>query len=420
MRRNPFTFESEEAENQSQFEDSFEFFDNENEGEFDEYEFDEAEGEFDGFELDEYENESGEAAYEGEIRRGGGGRFPARQTRFRSRPRSPQRPKPRRPRSPIGYPPPFFSVSSNLAAPFQDNPELIRLVQSLLNRVSGLNLPVDGVLNVETRSAIRNFQNKNDAADKNTGSNAEPAGDNAEPFSTDNGKATAQSEFEYFELELDDEVNRQSTGYARWIQQSLNKILGLRLTVDGVVGTLTRSAIRSFQQRYGLTADGVVGPITEAAMIRAGASQPPQSSAPSVPTPGTGGTIDTVLVRGVRVARQIAPQVESLLAAAERDGVRLSGGGFRTRDQQIALRIAHCGGNTHYNIYEKPSSQCSPPTAPPGYSNHEKGLAIDFTYNGQGIETHSNPGYIWLANNAEKYGLYNLPSEPWHWSVNGK
>ena len=161
-------------------------------------------------------------------------------------------------------------------------------------------------------------------------------------------------------------MNRQSTEYARWIQQSLNKILGTRLVVDGIVGTITRSAIRSFQQRYGLTADSVVGPITEAAMIRVGASQPPQSSAPSVPTPGTGGTVDTVVVRGIRVARQIAPQVESLLAAAERDGVRLSGGGFRTRDQQIALRIAHCGGNSHYNIYEKPSSQCSPPTAPPG------------------------------------------------------
>jgi LAS superfamily LD-carboxypeptidase LdcB len=150
---------------------------------------------------------------------------------------------------------------------------------------------------------------------------------------------------------------------------------------------------------------------------------PPQSGGPASynPTPSVPtGAPDIVSVRGIKVARQIAAQVEALLAAATRDGVKLSGGGFRTSEQQINLRIAHCGGNTHYHIYEKPSSECTPPTAPPGRSNHEKGLAIDFTYNGQTIKSRSSPGFLWLAQNAAKYGLYNLPSEPWHWSVNGK
>jgi hypothetical protein len=149
------------------------------------------------------------------------------------------------------------------------------------------------------------------------------------------------------------------------------------------------------------------------------ASSPAPSYLPGAPKTSTG-TPDIVTVRGIRVARQIAPQIEGLLAAAEKDGVKLSGGGYRSSEQQIKLRIAHCGGNTPYNIYEKPSSQCTPPTAPPGRSNHEKGLAIDFTYNGQGIKSRSNPGFVWLSRNAAKYGLYNLPSEPWHWSVNGK
>jgi hypothetical protein len=50
---------------------------------------------------------------------------------------------------------------------------------------------------------------------------------------------------------------------------------------------------------------------------------------------------------------------------------------------------------------------------------HERGLAIDFTYNGSTIGSHSSPGYKWLAAHAGEYGLYNLPSEPWHWSTNG-
>jgi hypothetical protein len=61
-------------------------------------------------------------------------------------------------------------------------------------------------------------------------------------------------------------INRRSPAYVRWVQQALNKIMGLRLTVDGVMGPATRSAIRSFQQKHGLAADGIVGVKTEAAI----------------------------------------------------------------------------------------------------------------------------------------------------------
>ncbi|MGH9112319.1 MAG: hypothetical protein ACRDZN_08480 [Acidimicrobiales bacterium] len=30
-----------------------------------------------------------------------------------------------------------------------------------------------------------------------------------------------------------------------------------------------------------------------------------------------------------------------------------------------------------------------------------------------------SPCYRWLAGRAASYGLYNLPSEAWHWSTNG-
>jgi hypothetical protein len=72
------------------------------------------------------------------------------------------------------------------------------------------------------------------------------------------------------------------------VQKSLNQILGLRLTEDGISGPATRSAIRSFQQRQGLTADGVMGPQTERALVSAGAgSSPTGGPAPGAVSPAT-------------------------------------------------------------------------------------------------------------------------------------
>jgi peptidoglycan hydrolase-like protein with peptidoglycan-binding domain len=73
------------------------------------------------------------------------------------------------------------------------------------------------------------------------------------------------------------EVSRSSPAYIRWVQSSLNRIMGLRLAVDGIMGSQTRSAVRSFQQQRGLVVDGVVGSRTEAALIAAGAGPPPVS-----------------------------------------------------------------------------------------------------------------------------------------------
>ena len=35
------------------------------------------------------------------------------------------------------------------------------------------------------------------------------------------------------------------------------------------------------------------------------------------------------------------------------------------------------------------------------------------------IRSRSHPAFQWLAANAERFGFYNLPSEPWHWSTTG-
>jgi hypothetical protein len=124
------------------------------------------------------------------------------------------------------------------------------------------------------------------------------------------------------------------------------------------------------------------------------------------------------VVRGIPIHRSIAANLESMLAAASADGVQISGSGYRSSARQVQLRRAHCG-STPFDVYEKPASQCSPPTARPGRSMHERGLAVDLTVGGRAITTRSSPAFRWLADNASRFGFFNLPSEPWHWSVNG-
>lgn len=129
------------------------------------------------------------------------------------------------------------------------------------------------------------------------------------------------------------------------------------------------------------------------------------------------GSVSLTTVRGITVASSIAGKLASMLNAAEAAGISFSGGGYRDSNQQVATRRRNCG-SSEYDVYSKPASSCSPPTARPGSSMHERGLAVDFTANGR-ILTRSSAGYRWLKGNASRYGFYNLPSEPWHWSVNG-
>jgi LAS superfamily LD-carboxypeptidase LdcB len=107
-----------------------------------------------------------------------------------------------------------------------------------------------------------------------------------------------------------------------------------------------------------------------------------------------------------------------MLASAAASGFVFSGTGYRDSSQQIALRMQNCGTSS-YAIYEMSPDACRPPTARPGASKHEQGLAIDFSWNGSVINSRSSPAFQWLAANAGSFGFANLPSEPWHWSVDG-
>ncbi len=118
-------------------------------------------------------------------------------------------------------------------------------------------------------------------------------------------------------------------------------------------------------------------------------------------------------VGNIVVAESISGQLAEMIAHAAADGIALDGWGWRSHEQQISLRAAHCA-----DIWTTPASECNPPTAVPGTSRHEFGLAIDFHAGGAALGS-TSPEFQWLSQHAATYGFFNLPSEPWHWSIDG-
>ncbi|HWS34540.1 MAG TPA: D-alanyl-D-alanine carboxypeptidase family protein [Actinoplanes sp.] len=123
---------------------------------------------------------------------------------------------------------------------------------------------------------------------------------------------------------------------------------------------------------------------------------------------------DTSSVYGVTVHRNVAFAFKRMVDDAAKAGVQISGGGFRTKERQIELRTI----NGCPDVWTAPSSSCRVPTAIPGRSLHEIGLAVDISSGGKTI-SRKTKAFTWLQANAAKYGYVNLPSEAWHWSITG-
>lgn len=142
---------------------------------------------------------------------------------------------------------------------------------------------------------------------------------------------------------------------------------------------------------------------------------------------------------GIKVNSQISGSIKLMLDAATAAGVALSGGGFRTLQDQVGIYNSHCDAANLTPTpppYPKASAgdytKC-PGAAPPGYSNHEMGFAIDFSCAGTLIPqsytaASSNACFTWLLANGGTYGLFEFGRgasrekvgyEAWHWSVDG-
>jgi hypothetical protein len=86
--------------------------------------------------------------------------------------------------------------------------------------------------------------------------------------------------------------------------------------------------------------------------------------------------------------------------AAKRRGISLwINSGFRTMAQQRYF----------WNCYRTKKCNGGNLAAPPGYSNHQSGHALD-------LNTSSGGVYSYLANHGKSYGFRRtVPSEKWHW-----
>jgi hypothetical protein len=210
----------------------------------------------------------------------------------------------------------------------------------------------------------------------------------------------------------------QQQAYASQVRQRLDETLSDAAFLSRMDAELGRQ----IAAEAAALARAVVG-VPSSGSGSSNTTTPPSSgSGTTTTTPPSGNnpypTPSLTTVNGITVASSVAARVRGLLNAAAADGINLTGYGYRDFNAQIALRRQNCG-TTQYAIWEMPPDACSPPTARPGYSYHERGLAIDFMANGRFINSRSNPGFIWLAANAGRFGFYNLPSEPWHWDTRG-
>ena len=142
------------------------------------------------------------------------------------------------------------------------------------------------------------------------------------------------------------------------------------------------------------------------------------------------GQISLVAVQGLPVEQKTAKAFLKMAAAMKKEinvDLKLTSGYRTNAHQDFIYRQRLCGS---YGSGKKGSSKCDagPNTAPPGYSNHQNGVALDLdvgsskfnysgTYNGKaGWTNRKTKIYEWLSKNAKTYGFVRtVRSEPWHW-----
>ena len=151
--------------------------------------------------------------------------------------------------------------------------------------------------------------------------------------------------------------------------------------------------------------------VREEAAARAAAAAAAAAAAQAASQPALPSSGEIVTVEGFAVHESVSDAVGRMIRDARSAGVNLTGSGWRSPERTAQLRVI----NGCPDVYESSPSSCRIPTARPGQSMHERGLAIDFASCWRGSAC-----FIWLSNNAANYGFFNLPSESWHWSTNGR
>ena len=141
--------------------------------------------------------------------------------------------------------------------------------------------------------------------------------------------------------------------------------------------------------------------------------------------------LNLVSFNGYQVADTIYNDLASMYNAALNDNITLKiNNAYRSKDEQN--QIFESKMNAYENegyTKEKAYEQTTLTVQVPGYSEHETGLAIDFSNEGHYDENEKM--WEWLKNNAYKYGfilrypedkyeITKINYEPWHYRYVGK
>jgi zinc D-Ala-D-Ala carboxypeptidase len=137
--------------------------------------------------------------------------------------------------------------------------------------------------------------------------------------------------------------------------------------------------------------------------------------------------VNLTAVGNMQVASVLVGDLTDMRDAAKRDGITLYiDSAYRSAAEQQRIysdAVADHGGS------DLNAKRAGTTAAPPGHSEHETGLALDFSFAGN--ENRRNNMWDWLGQNAYKYGfilryadgkrpITGYKYEPWHYRYVGK
>ncbi|MCU6763569.1 N-acetylmuramoyl-L-alanine amidase CwlA precursor [uncultured Roseburia sp.] len=147
----------------------------------------------------------------------------------------------------------------------------VKWLQTSLNKICGTKLTVDGIYGSGTKNAVKTFQKKYKlSADGIFGSKslakmktlvatASSASGSSGSSSSGSGSASSSTWKNPYSAPTR-LLNTGSRGNdVKWLQTCLNKVCNSKLTVDGIYGSGTKNAVKTFQKKYKLSADGIFG-----------------------------------------------------------------------------------------------------------------------------------------------------------------
>lgn len=231
--------------------------------------------------------------------------------------------------------------------------------------------------------------------------------------------------------------------YAVWLAY-INDITEAQQTLTGNYGTSTPATASNGQT------GGAAGPVTPIVLDPANDTTNIQCSGGTDAGTNIGylqavpHNIRLCNVNSFVVNSQVSKQFSDMYNTALSAGLNFvapgASGGFRTMDGQVGIYDSHCAAHNitptpgPYPKTPRTANITCPGGAPPGYSNHQMGLAADLGCNGKLIpqdyaSASTNPCFQWLEAHAGSYGFFEWGKgndrntgagyEAWHWSVDG-